>query len=199
VQTITGSPFFFFHTANAFQPDDQTISIDLCRYDDFSINHSFYFDSLGKYGLRACGIGRLTRITLDLTEMTAGEHRLVDCPLELPRFNLHHTFREYRYVYGTGCSHEKQNPFLNQLVKADLMTGNAITWSREGCYPSEPLFVERPGADVEDDGVLLSMVSEPGSGLTRLFVLDAGNLQEIAGAEIPAYIPPGLHGQFYAT
>jgi carotenoid cleavage dioxygenase-like enzyme len=79
------------------------------------------------------------------------------------------------------------------------MTGNAITWSREGCYPSEPLFVERPGADVEDDGVLLSMVSEPGSGLTRLFVLDAGNLQEIAGAEIPAYIPPGLHGQFYAT
>ncbi|MFZ1128204.1 carotenoid oxygenase family protein [Methanoregula sp.] len=199
VQTITGPAFFFFHTVNAFQPDDQTIVIDLCRFDDFSINRSFYLDSLGKQGLDARETSRLTRVTLDLARRTAGERRLTECPLDLPRFNMRYSFCEYRYVYGAGLLHEKQNPFVNQLVKADLTTGNADTWSREGCYPSEPMFVERPGAAAEDDGVVLSMVSEPGAGLTRLLVLDAGNLEEIAEAEIPAYIPPGLHGQFYSA
>ena len=120
VQTITGPAFFFFHTVNAFQPDDQTIVIDLCRFDDFSINRSFYLDSLGKQGLDARETSRLTRVTLDLARRTAGERRLTECPLDLPRFNMRYSFCEYRYVYGAGLLHEKQNPFVNQLVKADL-------------------------------------------------------------------------------
>jgi len=197
VQTLDGTAFFFFHTVNAFQPDERSIAIDLCRYDDFSINRLFYLDSLAEHGLNAGEVSSLARVTLDLPARTVSERRLADIPLDLPRFNRCLAFCDYRYVYGAGCRPGKQNPFVNQLVKADLRTGTGVTWSREGCYPSEAVFVERPGADAEDDGVLLSMVSDRDKGVTRLIVLDAGSMQEIAEAEIPAYIPPGLHGNFY--
>ena len=51
------------------------------------------------------------------------------------------------------------------------------------CFPSEPAFVERPGATSEDDGVLLVMVLSEDNDF--LSILDAKDLKEIARAELP--------------
>lgn len=48
----------------------------------------------------------------------------------------------------------------------------------------------------EDDGVLLSVVLDGGTGTSFLFVLNASSLEELARAEVPNHIPFGFHGQY---
>lgn len=37
---------------------------------------------------------------------------------------------------------------LFQIIKVDVETKQALTWCEENCYPSEPIFVENPNAEV---------------------------------------------------
>ena len=48
--------------------------------------------------------------------------------------------------------------FFNCIVRLDIKSGEHQVWAEEGTYPGEPIFVPRPGATAEDDGVLLSVV-----------------------------------------
>lgn len=93
--------------------------------------------------------------------------------------------------------------WLDRLVKVDLRTGESKIWREEGTYPGEPVFVERPGpakergaADAEDDGVILSVVLDPGKGRSFLLVLDAASFEELGRAEAPHHIPHGFHGSY---
>ena len=48
--------------------------------------------------------------------------------------------------------------FFNCIVRLDIKSGEHQVWAEEKTYPGEPIFVPRPGATEEDDGVLLSVV-----------------------------------------
>ena len=39
-----------------------------------------------------------------------------------------------------------------QLYKLDVDSGEMLSWFEEDGFPSEPVFVARPGAEAEDDG-----------------------------------------------
>jgi carotenoid cleavage dioxygenase-like enzyme len=39
-----------------------------------------------------------------------------------------------------------------------VTSGQETVWHQEDCYPGEPVFVEKPEAQTEDDGILLSIV-----------------------------------------
>lgn len=41
-----------------------------------------------------------------------------------------------------------------QVIKLDVETKLQVEWSAENCWPSEPVFVPRPGASEEHDGEL---------------------------------------------
>lgn len=58
------------------------------------------------------------------------------------------------------------------------------------------MFVARPGAPDEDDGVLLVVGSHPSAERSRLSVLDARTLTALAQCEIGLSIPLGFHGNF---
>ena len=70
-------------------------------------------------------------------------------------------------------------------------------WAEPACYPGEPVFVERPGASGEDDGLVLSVVLDAPSERSFLLVLDAASFEEVARAEAPHAIPFGFHGQYF--
>jgi carotenoid cleavage dioxygenase-like enzyme len=60
------------------------------------------------------------------------------------------------------------------------------------------VFVPAPQPDRgEDEGVLLSVVLDSGSGSSFLLVLDSRTLTEIGRAQVPHHIPFGFHGQFF--
>ena len=71
-----------------------------------------------------------------------------------------------------------------------------ISHFEAGHYPGEPVFVSRPGAEAEDDGVLLSVVLDAAAERSYLLILDAADLSELARAEAPHHIPFSFHGQF---
>ena len=84
-------------------------------------------------------------------------------------------------------------------MRADVVERTSIEWHEPDCWPGEPVFVGRPGASDEDDGVLLSVVLDGERDLSFLLVLDATDLTELARAEVPHHIPFSFHGRFAAS
>ncbi|XP_062099620.1 carotenoid cleavage dioxygenase 8 homolog B, chloroplastic [Humulus lupulus] len=122
--------------------------------------------------------------------------------------------KKYRYAYACGAqrpcnfpntitkvtknlvsydlyTHILVNEFI--IMQIDLVKKEAKNWYQEGAVPSEPYFVARPGATEEDDGVVISMVSEKNGGGYAL-LLDGSTFEEIARAKFPYGLPYGLHG-----
>jgi beta,beta-carotene 9',10'-dioxygenase len=116
--------------------------------------------------------------------------------IELPRIDYDRCAgRPYRYVWGVG--RRAGADFLDSIVRIDLASRAARNWSAEGCYPGEPVFVAKPGALEEGEGVLLSVVLDARRGVSFLLVLDANSLAEIARAECPHHIPFSFHGNYF--
>jgi carotenoid cleavage dioxygenase-like enzyme len=70
-------------------------------------------------------------------------------------------------------------------------------WHEPGCYPGEPVFIDRPGGSAEDDGAILSVVLDSSTERSFLLILDSETFEEVARAEAPHHIPFGFHGQFF--
>src|SRR3954452_23567092 len=62
-------------------------------------------------------------------------------------------------------------------------SGQSKCWSEPGCYPGEPVFVERPDGTAEDDGVILSVVLDANAERSFLLILEARTFEEVARAE----------------
>lgn len=182
-------PRFAFHHVNAYDDGDQLVA-DICTYPDPGIVEDLYLERLRAGKPVTPAYLERFRVTPSTGQVTI--ECLIDEPLELPRINYGRcNGRPYRYAWGVGVGTE----WVDRIVKADLADRRATAWSRERCYPGEPVFVARPGAEREDEGVLLSVVLGP-NGHSFLLVLDAGSLEELARAEVPHHIPFGFHGMF---
>jgi carotenoid cleavage dioxygenase-like enzyme len=184
---------FAFHHVNAYEVDDEVV-VDLCVYPDASIIEDLYLDRLraGKPVTEAT----LTRFRLGLADRSVRREQLADGGIDLPRINYGRcNERPYRYVWGNGI---RPKGWIDSIRKIDTTDGAALSWSQPGCYPGEPVFVARPEAEYEDDGVLLSVVLDAEAGTSFLLVLDAADVSELARAQAPHHIPFGFHGQFAA-
>ena len=182
---------FSFHHVNAFERGGEVI-VDMCAYPDASVISDLYLDRLRAGG--SISPAQLTRYRLRPADGTLRTQALADTDVELPRINYRRCHeRPYRYVWGNG---QGASGWLERIVKIDTDDGTSLSWSREGCYPGEPVFVAAPDAREEDDGVLLSVVLDAAAAHSFLLVLDAADLTELARAQVPHHIPFSFHGQF---
>lgn len=80
----------------------------------------------------------------------------------------------------------------------DVDTGDTLVWrGTETQYTAEPIFVPRPDAIDEDDGVLLVSVADVENGAPDfLLQVDAKTMQELGRAAIEATLPCSMHGTF---
>jgi beta,beta-carotene 9',10'-dioxygenase len=182
---------FAFHHVNAFE-DEGEVVVDICTYPDAGIIEDLYLERLlaGKPVTSAS----LTRFRLRTADRSVRAEQLAD-KIELPRINYGRcNERPYRFLWGAG-PHQRDG-WIERIVKIDTTGVSAPSWSEPGSYPGEPVFVARPDAESEDDGVLLSVVLDASAGTSFLLVLDAADLGELARAQAPHHIPFGFHGQF---
>jgi len=124
---------------------------------------------------------------------------LVDIGCEVPTINYERfSGKSYRFFYAI-CS-DVDRPRPGTLVKVDVEDKTFREWSDDNVYPSEPVFVPAPGAQAEDDGVLLSSVvrAEDRSHELFLLVLDARSFEELARVTFTTRCPTPkcLHGWF---
>src|SRR4051794_33171938 len=188
--------FFCFHHVNSFERDGELV-VDLIAYDDASIIHM-----LDVAELRSGDGSRLPRtslrryrIALDGSGVTR-ENIGDDVSPELPRINYRrNNTRDYRWMYATGATEDAD--WGDQLVKIDVTNGHTQVWHEPGCYPGEPVFIDRPDGSAEDDGAILSVVLDSATERSFLLILDAGTFEEVARAEAPHHIPFGFHGQYF--
>lgn len=183
-------PLFVFHHINAFEESCDLV-VDLCAYPDAQVIDDLYLDRL-RAGA-AVSQARPRRFRLPLSGGAVTEQLLADVELELPRIDDSRNTLPYKVVWGTS----RVEDFADALVRLDVKAGETVTWHEPGCRPGEPVFVKRPCATAEDDGVLLSLVLDSRQGHSSLLVLDAATMDEVARAELPHHIPFGIHGQFY--
>ncbi|KAM9835981.1 beta,beta-carotene 15,15'-dioxygenase [Aulostomus maculatus] len=214
-----------FHHINAYE-DDNHVVFDLINYENSNLYDMFYLQNLRqnttnfiqsttsfsppvcrrfvlplhahKESPRGTNLVTLTDTT---AQAVMQENGAIYCRpdtlfqgLELPGINYNFNARKYRYFYG---SRVEWTPHPNKIAKFDIVSRKQVEWQQESCYPSEPVFVEAPGAVEEDDGVILSSVVSPDPNIVPfMLVLDAKTMAEVARASIPASVHMDLHGHF---
>jgi carotenoid cleavage dioxygenase-like enzyme len=184
--------YFGFHHVNAYEVEGGDVVAEISVFPDSGIVEDLYLERL-RAG-KPIAKPELRRFRISPGKGTVASERLVEEGLDLPRINYGRcSERPHRYVWGVGTG---ESGWLDRIVRADVEQRTTSVWSRPGCYPGEPVFVAAPGAEAEDDGVLLTVVFDSTSGGSHLLVLDASDLSEVARAEAPHHIPFGFHGQF---
>lgn len=215
----TADAFFCFHHINAYE-DDGHVVVDMCCYDNANVMEEAYLKNLRdempnrvevlakrfvlpleeKIEQGRKGDNLVTLANSDASAQLQEDQsvhcvpeRLSDPCGEMPRINYDkYNGKKYRYFYSLAVED------ATQLLKIDTVNKTSTSWSDPFCYPSEPVFVSRPEAESEDDGVVLSSVIDlKGTGRKPyLVILDAKSFKELARAEIPADVPIGFHGIF---
>ncbi|MGD1059234.1 MAG: carotenoid oxygenase family protein [Solirubrobacteraceae bacterium] len=182
---------FGFHHVNAFDDGDEII-VDVCTVANASIVEDLYLERL-RSG-HPIAQPQLTRFRLGLHDRSVTAERIGEEGIELPRINYGRcNERPYQYVWGNALG---TSGWFEKIVKLDVTNGTALSFCEPDRYPGEPVFVARPEAEREDDGVLLSVVLDARAGTSFLLVLDAADLSELARAQAPHHIPFSFHGQF---
>lgn len=185
-------PFFHFHFANAFEEGSDTV-IDLCRYEDYSVGDLLReihdVDDISAHSslcrLRVTPSGRVEETEL--------------CPwqAEFPQLDCEQTGRRNRYTYLAARPGKPGYP--TAVVKVD--NDSEQRWAcdlGDGFGVGEPIFVPRPERVQEDDGWLLSLVYDGAAHRSRLYVLDARDVEAepLAVAHLTHHVPFGFHGTF---
>jgi beta,beta-carotene 9',10'-dioxygenase len=196
LNTLRTEPFFAFHHVNAFERENEVI-VDIIAYDDASIIRSLYLDVLRGKSPGQPSFGKLRRYRLPTrADESPSMEVLSDEHLELPRINYRSfNAKEYRFVYAVGTAHSYA--VATSLVKVDLQDRTSRKWAEDGCFPGEAVFLARPNATSEDNGIALSVVLDSRSQNSFLLILDSGSFEEIARARVPHHIPFGFHGNFF--
>jgi carotenoid cleavage dioxygenase-like enzyme len=185
---------FAFHHVNAYEDGDELI-VDASVYPDPSIVQDLYLDRLRRKGPERPA--ELRRFHLRPGQGTVTYERLIDASLELAQINYaRNNERPYRFAWGVGAT---KGHWVDRIVRADVVDRTSTEWHEPDCWPGEPVFVGRPDATDEDDGMLLSVVLDGRRNTSFLLVLDAANLAEVARAEVPHHIPFSFHGRFAAS
>lgn len=193
----TDEAWFGFHHVNAVDRDDDVIDLDIIVYPNAEVVQHFYLKSLLDGPNRnEYPRSELRRFTIKKATGEVTTRTLVDHAADLPRINYRYNTKPYRYVYANGKAEHGESAFLDTIVKFDVESGEVKEWRQDNHFPGEPVFVARPDADAEDDGVLLTVVLDANADTSYLLLLDSRDLTEIARARVPQHVPFGFHGTY---
>jgi carotenoid cleavage dioxygenase-like enzyme len=137
---------------------------------------------------------KLHRWRFDLATGRTREEHLDDRVLEFGMINGRSGGRPYRYAYSVTSP---PGWFLfDGFVKHDLETGASTSFKLgERRYGSEAPFAPRIGARDEDDGYLVSFVTDENTGTSECIMLDAQHIEDgpVARIALPHKLCSGTH------
>jgi carotenoid cleavage dioxygenase len=182
---------YVFHPMNAFDdPDGDGVVLDVVRH-----------PSMFRTNLNGPSEGSptLERWHLDGRGGVVKEERLDDRGQEFPRVDERLVGRRHRYGYSVGfeAADAEVAGVSHLLIKHDLASGRSETRSFGAGHEADEFVFVPSGPDAaEDDGVLMGFVYDRASDRSDLVILDAGTLETVAAAHLPARVPHGFHGSW---
>ena len=198
VQWFEVEPFFMYHVINAWDDGDEVVMTG-CRIANPTEECPSDRPAPVLGGLRLEPY--LHQWRLDPTTGAVTENQLDDRLAEFPRMNDAWLGRRSRFAYDQRIATDRETLLFDGVIKYDLETGEATEFSYpEGWFGGETSFVPRPGTDpldpgAEDDGYLVTFVTEEATGASEAYLLDATDLaaDPVARMPIPARLPYGYH------
>lgn len=189
IRWFEASPTFVLHWLNAFEEGDEIVLDGYFQEkpEPGSVPDAPPgFERMMAYLDQELLKPRLQRWRFNLKTGATREERLDDRTLEFGTINQRYGGRDYRYCYSAV---PKAGWFLfTGYTKHDLQTGNS--WSvelGENRYGSEAGFAPRVGATSEDDGYLVSFVTDLNEDRSEAVLIDA---QDIAAGPVCRIILP---------
>lgn len=192
-------PCYIYHVANAWEDGDEVV-MHACRMrpNGFTPNPEYgvYGTMVNVLALHAVP----TEWRMNLRTGAVRQRQLDDRLSEFPAVNQNLTGRKTRWSYNVAMANEELQRFAG-LYKIDLETGAVQSHLyADGHAGSEPGFAPRVGAQDEDDGYVVSFVTDPANGASEVQVLASKTFEDgpIARIPLPGRVPAGFHGTWAA-
>jgi len=135
---------------------------------------------------------------LDVKTSRVRERQLDDQWIEFPRVNDAHLVSGARYGYAARIT-RSATLRANGYSKYDLGNGRRTDVSLpRGHFGIEPNFAPAVGAKSEDDGYVLSFVTDESTLRSECWVIDGRSFsaEPVARIRLPQRVPAGFHGRF---
>jgi len=141
------------------------------------------------------------RWSIDLAAGQVTGERIDDLSGEFPRINDRRAGRQTRFLYNSLARDWAFEFNFNGVVKYGLQSGRSEQFRYGPAETSgEHVFAPDPGGTAEDDGWLMTIVSDRESRESALVVLDARDVAAgpVARVRIPRRVPLGFHANWLA-
>ena len=148
------------------------------------------------------GVSALYRWVLDPRSGSVSGQPLDDVGVEFPTHDEARTGLDNRYLYTVGTDEDGAltgRPGTGAIVKYDVESGGRQHHDLGAdLVAGEAVFVPADGARREDDGWLLTVVTDRAGRGSDLLVLDAGDVAgaPVATVHLPRRVPAGFHGSW---
>ncbi|MDG2307101.1 MAG: carotenoid oxygenase family protein [Candidatus Binatia bacterium] len=138
--------------------------------------------------------------SVDLTEKTASGEQTDDRSGEFPRINDDRAGRRHRYQYNALARTWEFEFDFHGVIKYDMESGTSEEYVHgENAVSGEHVFAADPAGQNEDDGWLLSVVTDRLTKRSEFRVLDARDVAAgpIARVKVPRRVPLGFHANWF--
>jgi beta,beta-carotene 9',10'-dioxygenase len=193
VREVTAPGVFVFHTIDAFEDTNGDLVLDVLTYPDPGIIEQLRSSALAESSRSLCARPARWRIAPGAAAVTV--ESLGDESFEFPQVDPRFDGARRRLMWGAQIT-LGDRASTSRLVAIDRASGSVKAYSQESVVHGEPVFVGRPGATEEGDGVLLSVGSHADASRATLAVLDARSMERLASASVDIDLPLGFHGGF---
>jgi carotenoid cleavage dioxygenase-like enzyme len=141
------------------------------------------------------------RWVIDLTTGTVTDEQTDDVAGEFPRVNEQYTGRRSRYAYNCPQRTWDFEFDFHGVVKYDIDTETSQShYYGDTEVSGEHVFVPDPDGTAEDDGWLMSFVTDRVTEQSELVILDARDIasEPVARVKMARRVPIGFHGNWFA-
>merc|ERR1719361_2343142 len=205
IHQIRVPPMMITHTLGAYEdPETNELHFDVLHYDNaMAYTYFTYIDKVLDGNPHPDNMTKIMRYTLNMEDWTLKDGSPKDL---IPDTDLNHSFefsninpsylgKKYKFGYFP------HNVFKTDgaVVKVNVDTGETIQKKLpNGLFPTEPLFVSRPGAEDEDDGVIVMSGIDGGKEKGYVIIYNATNMEVLYHATSPRKTLFGVHSKFYS-
>lgn len=197
IRWFEAAPTFVLHFLNAYEEGDEIVldgyfqdEPEPKNFDGAPKGYERMMSYLDQYKMKT----RLHRWRFNLTTGTTTEQRLDDRTLEFGMINQRYAGRHYRYAYSA-----VQVPgwfLFVGYVKHDLQTG--ASWQIQlppGQFASEAPFAPRLNAKDEDDGYLVTFITNENTQRSEVLLIDCKQFSKgpVCRIELPHKLCSGTH------
>lgn len=194
VKWFEASPCYIYHVINAWEEGDEVV-MDVCRMRQGQHARATMKSPLAQMLAYLKMDARIWRYRFNLATGQVTEGPRDDDNTEFPSIDTRMVGQRNRFAYNAHIA-EADTVLFDGIVRYDLQSGDRQHyWYGDGRWGSESPFAPRDGSTGEDDGYLVTFVTDERDGSSVVEILDAADIPAgpVATITLPQRVPIGFH------